>query len=204
MREVDSRMKTRTFGRADSELTGEGLQNEAKQDFLLFSTGARMDGDRWRAGLEFGWEHGPFNVIAEALLLEQEMTASGGSGDVAIDGGYVGFSWVLTGEDKTFSKGIDPRNPLRGSDEPGLGALQFATRVSRLSLDPRLMAIGAVGTTGFTDTVTTIDAGLNWYPTRRMRVRTHLIWTDYDEAIAFGGTTFGEELAVLVQAQLNF
>lgn len=191
-----------TFGRADAMLTGKSLRNEAKQDFLRFSPGTRMDGDRWRAGLEAGWYNGPFAVLAEALLLQQEMVASAGRDDVTLDGGYVGFSWVLTGEDKTW-RGVEPAQPF-GAGTSGYGAWQFATRISRLSLDPALMAIGAVGSTGFTDTVTTIDAGLNWYMTKLAMMRMHVLWTDYDEPIGIGGTTFGDELSVLIQAQFKF
>ena len=110
---------------------------------------------------------------------------------------------MLTGEAKTW-RGVAPLHPVGDSENRGSGAWQFATRISRLSLDPTLMTIGAIGSTGFTDTVTTIDAGLNWHATRQALLRMHLVWTDYDEPIGIGGNAFDDELSVLLQAQFRF
>jgi len=192
-----------TWGRADGSLDGEALTNEAKQDFLDFADGSSNDGRRWRTGLEAAWVHGPFSALGEMLLLEQEMRGTGGAGDVRIDGGYVGFSWVLTGEDKTW-KGVVPARPVGRGKDAGSGAWQFATRISRLGLDPMMQTLGVVGSTGFADSVTTIDAGLNWYLTRHAMIRMHAVWTDYDEQITIAGNSFSEELAFLLQAQLTF
>jgi phosphate-selective porin OprO/OprP len=194
-----------TFGRADQDAGGVSLLNEAKMPFLEFASGTRFDGDRSRVGLELGWYHGPLALLAEAILQRQRTTAASGAVEAAFRGAYVAGSWVLTGEDKTW-RGVHPLRPLLGPDDAttGLGAWQLAARASRLTLDDELVAIGAVGPTGFAEAVSSFDIGVNWYASYHARLKLHVLYTLYDEPIAIGGKSFDDELALLVQAQIHF
>jgi phosphate-selective porin OprO/OprP len=191
-----------TYGSEDADLAGEELRTEAKSPFLAFEPGSRADGDRLRLGLEAAWLAGPAAISAEVIHIDEELTGAGGDIQNDTVGWYVSATWVLTGEEKSFS-GVKPARPLTGSAS-GPGALQLALRYSELDLDEALVDGGLVAASSFPDGVRTWDVGLNWYTTAHTKVMLHFLHTDYEQDILIQGDTWGSEDALLLQLQLQF
>lgn len=194
-----------TYGRADSDVSGEELRTEAREPFLFFQPGSALDGERLRLGLEAAWLRGPFAIYAEAISLSEDMEGPLSDADLDTRGWYVGGSWVLTGEEKTF-RGVHPERPLRrgGSGRSGPGAWQLAGRISDLGLDDELVSSGIVLPQEFPEDVLSFDIGINWYATYNARVKLHFLHTRYEEEITLGGESRASENAVLIQFQLHF
>lgn len=81
-------------------------------------------------GLEALWQHGPWSVIGEWVGAKVDAAASG---DPSFSGGYLGLSWVVTGEHRPYdpSVGYARRVVPSGAN----GALELVARASRVDLD---------------------------------------------------------------------
>jgi phosphate-selective porin len=97
-------------------------------------------------------------------------------------GGYIGGTWLLTGEKKIFNR---PNKPLAMLLNPaanltGLGSWELAARYETYSLDDE----GGSGKPGALKR-NSFDAarlGLNWYPNPWLRFSLEYIYGIYDDA----------------------
>lgn len=142
---------------------------------LLINTGAINASSQDLYNLETAAVWGPFTVQAEytANLLHSASVAVTGTtpagrpqGTLFFGGCYAEVMWLLTGESRTFNRGIFalnrvvPKRPLwfkRGDecdDGRGFGAVELAARYSYLDVSNKAVQAGRL------DTYT---LGLNWY-----------------------------------------
>lgn len=191
-----------TRGNQNASLAGDELKTEARVPFLMYQPGAMTNGDRTRVGAEAAWLHGPAALYAEWVTIDEEVQGATGVADTTNDIWYVGGSYVLTGEEKTF-KGVHPRRPFT-SEGNGMGALQLAVRYSHLDLDSALVGTGMVLPTAHPGEIGSLSVGLNWYMTYNARLKLHWLRTVYDDPVTIGGDIRDSEHALLMQAQLNF
>jgi phosphate-selective porin OprO/OprP len=192
-----------TGGRQDRSVGGNSIENEIGLGVVSFAPGVRLDGSRWRAGLEGAWFHGPWFVQTEYIVMQQEMSLAGSDTDIDFEGGYVTLSRVLTGEDKTF-KGVVPRDPFDPRTGTGTGAWVAALRLSSLHIDRDLMTAGLAAPGAFTDHIRNVSLGLNWIPNTHTIVRTSVVHSMYDRPIATAGGTDDRESALMVEVQFHF
>jgi phosphate-selective porin len=145
---------------------------------------AFVNGTRWRLGLEGEWERGPVSLAAEYASLRDERAAMGLDGDalpeLATHAWYVSGAWVVTGEEKQGR--IEPRRSvLKG----GLGAVEVAARVERLSLSPGSAATTIPGATLLSLPLANgeqiITFGASWFLHTRVKVQGNLIIEDFDD-----------------------
>lgn len=113
-----------------------------------------------RAGVEAAWQHGPLSVQSEWMHLY--LHRSSGQSDTALDGLYVGASWVVTGESRRYRdgrfKGIKVERPS--------GAWELAARLSYLDLNDGKVAGGREHN---------LTLGVNWYIRDNMRLMLNYI-----------------------------
>ncbi|MBL8840902.1 MAG: hypothetical protein JNL90_05155 [Planctomycetes bacterium] len=192
-----------TGGRAHDALGGDELKTEARVPFATFDGAAEADGARTRVGLELEWRGGPCEVTAEALRMERALEGPLGDEVARAQGGYLGVSWVLSGEARG-KDGVRPARPFTTRGGSGLGALELAARLTRLQLNDGWFESGALPATSDPRRVTSLDVGLNWYPAWRVRVKLHGVMTRYARDVLLDGERRGEERALLLQLQLHF
>jgi phosphate-selective porin len=203
-----------TIARIDHAIGGEALITEAQVPFARFEPGSSVSGNRFRLGAEAAFVEGPFALFAEIMQMQDDVQGVSGSGEVRYDGFYLGGSWVVTGEPKSLDSAIQPMRPTLGGQTPLLssGAWQLALRYSQLNLDQALVTTGLLHPDSFADDVSTLDLGVNWYATRHLSVKLHLIHTEYGTAIEFGNgigdadidSSRDSEDAILLQLQMQF
>jgi phosphate-selective porin OprO/OprP len=141
----------------------------------FFAADYPVVGRRTRRGFEARWRPGPFQLQAEYIrILEERLGLSVEDTDlspVRARGWYVQAAWVITGDAK--SDGI--ASPKRPIFQGGVGAVEVAARVERLTFDstaggqdpstsPRADVI-----IGNSDRVVTF--GVNWYLNRWVKVQ---------------------------------
>ena len=192
-----------TFGEAEEDVAGEELLTEAKVPFASFAAGSELDGERLRLGAEAAWLRGPLAIFGEAIRVEQEMQGTLGATDAVLEGGYLGLSWVVSGEEKTL-RGVRPERPFLFGTPPGSGAWQLAARASQLDLDDDLETFGLLSPGTSPGSVRTYDVGVNWIATEHFKVMLHALFTEYEETIVLGGDPRDSESAILVQFQVQF
>lgn len=189
-----------TWGRQDTELAGEAIDNAFAAPTVLWASDARLDGERLRVGGELAWFHGPVMAQAEAILVQQDVRGTGGRDEVQFRGAYVDIAVVLTGEDTGFA-GVTPREPV---GDGGAGAFVLAARVSALDLDRDLRDLGLVQAGTFTQRISSLEVGLTWVLDRHAMMRCAYAHCFYDDSIALGSRAFDDEGALRIEWQLQF
>jgi phosphate-selective porin OprO/OprP len=138
-----------------------------KPEFFVF-------GRRERRGFEFQWRPGPASVKMEYITLTEERKGqSVDDTDLSpyqVKGWYVSGSYAFTGERK--SRGID--RPLHPLFQGGIGAVEAAVRVEKISFGSVLTGIGSrsprADVLPYNDDRILSVSG-NWYPNRWVKVQ---------------------------------
>lgn len=158
------------------------------------------DGEHWRLYPQAYYYYGPFGVMAEYALTNQEVTRNGLSETLQHDGWQTYVSYVLTGEDATY-KGVKPAQPLSLSGG-GWGAFELAARVGGLDFDDDSFPLFANPDTAVTQAFG-YGLGLNWYFNDRVKWQLNYDHTDFDGGAA-GGADRAEEHALFTRLQYQF
>jgi phosphate-selective porin OprO/OprP len=127
-------------------------------------------GERFRFSPQAYWYWGPFGILGEYIVSEQDVARTLADGTtrksrLANDAWQVQLSYMLTGEDETFGS-IKPAREFRLGGE-GWGAWEVVTRYSVLDVDNAAFTGGA---NSYADPTTAASSakewsiGLNWYP----------------------------------------
>ncbi|HUD51854.1 OprO/OprP family phosphate-selective porin [Parvibaculum sp.] len=126
----------------------------------LVDTGNIAANDYSFAGAELAGQYGPIYLQSEYGRTDVDRVTGS---DVSFDGGYVGASWVITGENREYKDGafarIKPKNAFSLA-KGGWGAWEVAGRYSTLDLNDGNIAGGKE---------TNYSLGLNWYPNNYLR-----------------------------------
>ncbi len=192
-----------TWGRQDEDVGGDAIDNSLGLPVIRFGPGLRLDGTRWRGGLELAWFRGPWFLQSELIAMEQEMSSTTAEDDIFLRGAYVNLSRVLTGEAKTF-KGVVPERPFDFNAWSGRGAWVLAARVSELRADDDLMKAGFAVPGAFTDRIHSASLGLNWIPNEHAIVRNSIVYSIYDDDVLLDEGNDDRELGALIELQFHF
>ena len=192
-----------TYGRESRSLAGESIRTASHLPLMDYESSTRLDGDQWRLGLEGAWYDGPYMAQAEVLYMRQELEGAGARGDVDHWGAYLGAWTTLTGEDVSFS-GISPRNAFRSGHPGEEGALVLASRISYLHSDRALRDNGWLVPNGYTEGITSLWLGLNWYLSEHAMLRNGYVHSFYSDSVGVDGSAARSEGAFLIEFQLHF
>jgi phosphate-selective porin OprO/OprP len=188
-----------------------GFATVGQQQFFAYNSDVLAFGDHWRLSPQGSYFYGPFDLLWEYVISDQEVTTSGAAplhtARLENTGWQVAGGWVLTGEDVTYS-GVVPRhpfNPFHGD----WGALQLLGRCSALDVDS-----AAFSHSYFANPAASASAarewsvGLNWYLNRNVRVGASFAHTTFDGggtgASAVGLVTHKDENVLFTRLQLAF
>lgn len=166
------------------------------------------DGNHWRLSPQAYYYYGPLGLMAEYAISNQRVTRSGVlplSASLQNTAWQIAASWVLTGEDASFT-GVVPRRPFDIANGQ-CGAFQIVGRYTALDIDddafptfsnPDFSASSASGW----------SAGINWYLNRNLRLNASYSYTTFTGG--GGGTvapaivTRQPEQAFFTRVQLSF
>lgn len=162
-----------------------------QQTFFAYATGTFAAGERQRWSPQFYYYAGPLGVMGEYAIVTQAVTRATNHRDVTHRAWQVYATWVLTGEDASFTR-VTPRQNF-DADKGTWGALEVGARVSGLEVDGAVFE-GSTGTRLADPAVSArkaTDYGvvLNWYLNRSVKVQ-----VNYDQTRFQGGAAGGRDL----------
>lgn len=203
-----------TIGDQEGNATASNLRNAVspgQQRLFGYRSGAGTnaatanvvaDGRIWRVSPQFYHYIGPFGIIGEFVVSNQQVRRDDGAKTFAQlenTAWQVAASWFLTGEDNSF-KAVAPRKPFTLGGE-GWGAFEVAARISQLDIDDATFPLYANAASSATS-ATSWGVGLNWHLDKNIKAS-----LDYEQTDLGGGSSpllDNGEKAVLTRAQVSF
>jgi phosphate-selective porin len=126
-----------TYGK---EPKSQGIAGLTPTGFQFFAP-VNVRGERLRVGSHLAWFYGPCSITGEYIYTSQERRNLDQNGedldDLETFGGYIGGTWLLSGEKKVFNRPNRPAhiflNPVGHVD--GWGSWELAARYESFTLD---------------------------------------------------------------------
>lgn len=164
-------------------------------------------GDRLRAGGHLAWIYGPYSLSGEYIYTAEERDKLGKNGEDLADfvtyGGYIGGTWLLSGEKKVFNKPnrpslifLDPTGKMEG-----WGSWELAARYEAFTLDNES---GSKPGALKRNVYEAARLGLNWYLNPWTRVSVEYIYSLFDDAKRSPRLGHHSVNSVLSRIQLEF
>ncbi len=167
---------------SSASITSTEASNSASVPFLAFNDNVREKGARSLWDLHLAYFYKGLSVLGSWSSGFDSFAAGRGQPvRLPVDGYFVQFGYLLTGETLTESTLIDPLHPF--DPRPGhfgLGAIQPTARFSELSIGRQVFTQGLADPNLWTNQVYMTDVGLNWYLNKMTKV--YLDW----EHVVFG------------------
>ena len=163
-----------------------GYFTDGQQQFFAYNPADKAvvvaAGDHWRLSPQAYYYYGPFGLMGEYAISDQNVSRTGvapyDSAHLHNTAWEISASWVLTGEDASFSGGVVPRRPFN-PHEGAWGALQLVGRYSQLNLDHAAFPEFADPATS-AESAAAWSIGLNWYLNRNVMVKTSFSHTHFN------------------------
>jgi len=191
-----------TGSTAASDLTS-GYKTDGQQTFYSYATGVYASGRHWRLSPQGYYYYGPFSVMGEYAISDQQVTKTTTSADIRNSAWETTVGWVLTGEDASYN-GITPRHPFDPRNG-SWGAFQVVARYADLYIDDRNFATYALA--GSASEAKAWSVGLNWFLNRDIRVDASFSRTTFNGGggtVNNGPVTAQPENVVFTRVQLGF
>lgn len=199
-----------TYG--DQEGALRNFVTPGMQRFFAYRTGAGTsaatanvvaDGDHWRLSPQAYYYWGPFGILGEYVISNQEVRRDDGTatfGSVQNAAWQIAASYFLTGEENSF-KAVAPRKSFSPANG-GWGALELAARFGQLDVDDDAFPLFANPGTSATE-ATSWGVGVNWHLNKNVKLTLNYEETDFAGAANTPLLNKGEKV-VLTRAQVSF
>lgn len=146
-----------------------------QQSIARYARGAHADGSRERIGPQLYYHWGPFGIMSEYTISQQNIRFGTVSDKVTNDAFQVQLSWVLLNGDASFRR-MRPSKPFALESIGSLGAVQLVARYSALNLDTKAFAHGLFDRDRSVSKAQDFGIGINWYLNRNVKFQ-----IDYDQ-----------------------
>ncbi len=159
-----------------------GYTTDGQQKFFTYAAGVVANGQHWRISPQGYYYYGPLGILGEYVISDQYVRNGAASADLRNKAWEVSASWVLTGEDATYT-GVTPRHPFN-PQAGGWGAWQVVGRYEELNIDKSAFPTFA-SSTASASSAHAWSAGLNWYLNRNIRLNasfSHTVFSGYTGA----------------------
>lgn len=168
------------------------------------SPAVSADGLHWRITPQAWFYRGPFGVLAEYVISNQDLRRTAGpttvSANVENTAWQVAASYFLTGEENGF-RAVSPRRPFGFGPESGWGAFELAARVSGLDIDDSIFPAFANPDQAIRGAFEW-TVGANWHLNRHVKLQLNYTQAEFDgasqnalasdgERVLFGRVQFG-------------
>jgi phosphate-selective porin OprO/OprP len=156
-----------------------GYASDGQQKFFTYNSGVNAGGAAWRVSPQAYYYYGPFGLLAEYVVSDQEVKKAAAATDLQNTAWEVSGGWVLTGEDAAYN-GVTPLHPFSPHNGQW-GAWQLVARYAALDVDKKAFA-GSV----FADPTKSASGanawslGLNWYLNKNLRANLSFSHTEFD------------------------
>jgi phosphate-selective porin OprO and OprP len=179
-----------------------GYVTEGQQKFFTYA-GTEANGAHWRISPQGYYYWGPFNLMGEYVVSDQQVKLAAAPGTVADlqnTAWEVSAGWMLTGENASYS-GVTPRHPF-SLQNGGWGAWQIVARYEGFDVDNAAFPTFASPATS-ASAARAWAVGLNWWLNKNVRVMTSFSRTTFIGG-ATGAVTKEAEEVFFTRLQLSF
>jgi phosphate-selective porin OprO/OprP len=156
-----------------------GYTTDGQQKFFTYAGTVVANGQHWRVSPQGYYYYGPLGILGEYVISDQDVKNGAALADLRNKAWEVSASWVLTGEDASYT-GVTPRHPFN-LHTGGWGAWQVVGRYEELNVDGSAFPTFAVSTAS-ASSAHAWSAGLNWYLNRNVRLNasfSHTMFSGY-------------------------
>jgi phosphate-selective porin OprO/OprP len=191
-----------------------GYSTDGQQKFFSYNSGVNALGEGWRISPQAYYYYGPLGLLAEYVVSDTQAKRTAAVATPGVDvqntAWEVTGSWVLTGEDASYS-GVTPLHPFDPRNNQW-GALQLVARYAALDIDDNAFAgAAAIRLADPTKSASGAQAwsvGLNWYLNKNVRANLSYSRTTFDSyannKIAAGNVGAQPESVLFSRLQLAF
>lgn len=174
-----------------------GYTTDGQQKLFTYRSSTIPDGEHWRISPQGYYYYGPFGIMAEYVVSDQEVkgiTAPRTTITPLENNAWeVSGGWVLTGENDSYN-GVAPRHPF-SFHGGGCGAWQVVGRYEQLHVDSHAFpsftsAPNSAGIATSASEAHAWSAGVNWYVNNNVRVN-----LSFSRTIFTGGGASGTPVA---------
>ena len=194
-----------SWGNVSSNATGlsSGLLTDGQQTFFTYTNNVVAAGEHWRLSPQGYYYWGPFGLLGEYVISNQEVKKGAASADLQNTAWQLAAGWVLTGEDASYT-GVTPKHPFDPRANHW-GALQLVARYADLDVDNKTFPIFANPASSASE-AKAWAVGLNWYLNRNIRVNTSFSHTAFEGKLnpTVATVTRQPEQVVFTRVQLSF
>lgn len=172
--------------------------------FFAYATGTQSNGNRNRVSPQAYFYSGPFGLLTEYAVVNQEVTSTLGKNKLKNDAWHVSASWLITGEDASY-KGVKPYSPFKSGSDGGWGAFELVARYQEANIDPNAVTFRSTATgVAYALNASSWLVGLNWYLNEDAKFAVNYERTDFSKG-TIGSTLNGKQEDFLVaRYQLAF
>lgn len=157
-----------------------------QQAMFRYRDSTFANGHRFRIAPQAYWYAGPFGVLGEYVVSEQDLTRTTSSTRVAHRGWQVAASWFVTGERAAFTT-VAPRRPFDPT-KTSWGALELGARYGELHPDENAFPTYAVVGNSVTS-AKAWGAGITWHLAPAVRFA-----VNYERTQFAAGATTGDRV----------
>jgi len=163
-----------------------GFSTDGQQKFFTYAGGVNASGAAWRVSPQAYYYYGPFGLLAEYVVSDQQVKKAAKSADLDNTAWEISGSWLLTGEDAAYA-GVTPLHPFDPRNNHW-GAWQFVARYAALDVDGKAFAGSYYADpTKSASGASAWSVGLNWYLNKNLRANlsyAHTVFDGYTGAAA--------------------
>jgi phosphate-selective porin OprO and OprP len=181
-----------------------GYTTDGQQRFFAYTNGVVGRGTHWRVSPQAYYYCGPFGVLAEYVISDQEVrnVPKALTADLQNTAWEVSGGWVLTGEDASYT-GLTPKHPFDPRNGHW-GAVQLVGRYAELNVDKDTFPNFA-NPAVYASAAKSWAAGVNWYLNRNLRFNLSYSHTKFDGGNGASATvTKQPEQVLFTRVQLAF
>ena len=183
-----------------------GYTSDGQQKFFQYAGGVNASGATWRVSPQAYYFYGPLGLLAEYVVSDQEVKKAANSADLANSAWEISGSWLLTGEDASYS-GITPLHPFNPHNNQW-GAWQLVARYAALDVDDKAFAGSYYADPAkYASGARAWSLGLNWYLNKNLRADlsfSHTVFDGFTGAASTGVVPAQAENVLFSRLQLAF
>jgi phosphate-selective porin OprO/OprP len=153
-----------------------GFTTDGQQKIFSYGSGVFANGTHWRLSPQAYYYYGPFGLLGEYVVSDQQVTKGTSSADLQNTAWEISGGWVLTGEDVSYN-GVTPKHPFDPKNGQW-GAWQIVARYADLDVDKNAFPTFASSASS-ASSARAWSVGLNWYLNKNFRVNTSFSRTTF-------------------------
>lgn len=164
------------------------------------------DGDHYRIAPQAYFYNGSLGVLTEYITSTQQVSLAGVRKTFTNEAWQGQISYLLTGEDASFSGPAKILTPFAVGKE-GWGAVEVAVRVGTLLVDGDIFASGFTAVAGTASSARRADTtgfALNWHLNNHVKIGADYDWTRFQRGGNAAGTDRPDERAAITRLQVSF